>query len=53
MPMAWRAITASMAEVERLVHEKQLIMAIKVYRELTGVGLKEAKDAVEAIRDRR
>ena len=26
-----------------------LIGAIKVYRELTGVGLKEAKDAVEAI----
>ena len=27
----------------------QLIVAIKLYREHTGVGLKEAKDAVEAL----
>jgi ribosomal protein L7/L12 len=30
-----------------------LIGAIKAYRELTGVGLKEAKDAVEAISETR
>ena len=30
-----------------------LIAAIKVYRELTGVGLKEAKDAVEGIAETR
>jgi ribosomal protein L7/L12 len=36
-----------MAEVDRLVRAGRKIQAIKVYRELTGVGLKEAKDAVE------
>lgn len=36
------------AELERLIRERQLIAAIKRYREETGVGLKEAKDAVEA-----
>ena len=29
-----------------------MISAIKYYRELTGAGLKEAKDAVEAIASR-
>ncbi len=32
-----------------LLHHDQKIEAIKLYRERTGVGLKEAKDAVEAI----
>jgi len=36
------------AEIDRLVAAEQKIQAIKVYREHTGVGLKEAKDAVEA-----
>ena len=31
-----------------LLQAGQQIQAIKLYRELTGVGLKEAKDAVEA-----
>jgi large subunit ribosomal protein L7/L12 len=30
----------------------KLIEAIKIYREATGVGLKEAKDAVDAIAGR-
>ena len=30
----------------------KLIQAIKIYREATGVGLKEAKDAVDAIAGR-
>jgi len=30
----------------------KLIQAIKIYRETTGVGLKQAKDAVEAIAGR-
>jgi hypothetical protein len=34
-------------EVRSLVRSGKKIPAIKVYRELTGVGLKEAKDAVE------
>ena len=38
-----------MEEVHALVAANQLINAIKLYRELTGVGLKEAKEAVDAI----
>ena len=36
-----------MGEVRDLVRQGKKIQAIKVYREITGVGLKEAKDAVE------
>lgn len=32
-----------------LLQQKQLISAIKRYRELTGAGLKESKDAVDAL----
>jgi ribosomal protein L7/L12 len=32
-----------------LLQQKQLISAIKRYRDLTGAGLKESKDAVEAL----
>ncbi|WP_425825642.1 ribosomal protein L7/L12 [Streptomyces fractus] len=35
--------------VRALVREGKKIEAIKVYREVTGVGLREAKDAVERI----
>jgi ribosomal protein L7/L12 len=35
--------------IARLMSNGQKIEAIKLYRELTGAGLKEAKDAVEAI----
>jgi len=38
-----------MAEVQRLIASGQLISAIKLHRELTGLGLKESKDAVEAM----
>ena len=38
-----------MAEVRSLKAQGKLINAIKVYRERTGLGLKEAKDAVEAL----
>ncbi len=37
------------AEIVRLLERGKKIEAIKVYRERTGVGLKEAKDAVEAV----
>ncbi len=37
------------AELQALVAAGRKIEAIKRYRELTGVGLKEAKDAVEAL----
>jgi len=36
-------------EVLKLLRSGQKISAIKAYREQTGVGLKEAKDAVEAM----
>jgi large subunit ribosomal protein L7/L12 len=41
--------TEWMSEVQALVASGNKIQAIKVYRERTGVGLKEAKDAVEAL----
>lgn len=37
------------AEIRRLMQANQKIEAIKLYRQITGVGLKEAKDAVEAL----
>jgi len=40
---------AWMGEVAALKAQDKLIEAIKLYREKTGVGLKEAKDAVEAM----
>ena len=40
---------AWLAEVRRLKANGKLIHAIKVYREHTGVGLKEAKDTVEGM----
>ncbi|MEM9731076.1 MAG: ribosomal protein L7/L12 [Myxococcota bacterium] len=41
--------TGTMDDVRRLVSEGHKIAAIKVYREVHGVGLKEAKEAVEAL----
>ena len=37
-------------EVERLLANGQVINAIKLVREATGSGLKEAKDAVDEMR---
>jgi len=36
-------------KIHEYIHNQQLIHAIKLYREATGVGLAEAKDAVEAM----
>ena len=47
-PPAGPAQPALQPELDRLIAADQKIMAIKHYREVTGVGLKEAKDAVEA-----
>jgi ribosomal protein L7/L12 len=41
--------TKAPAEVIELVQQGDRIMAVKRYRELTGVGLKEAKEAVDAL----
>jgi ribosomal protein L7/L12 len=38
-----------LAEVRTLLDQGKKIQAIKVYRQMTGIGLKEAKMAVEAI----
>lgn len=35
------------ARVERLLRDGKTIEAIKVYRERTGLGLKESKDAID------
>ena len=37
------------AQIRELIDQRRMIDAIKLYREATGVGLKEAKDAVEAM----
>jgi ribosomal protein L7/L12 len=49
-----RAIVAGLddearGEIYRLVGEKKKIQAIKLFRERTGSGLKEAKDVVESV----
>lgn len=41
--------TEWMTEVRALVAQDNKIQAIKLYRENTGLGLKEAKDAVDAL----
>ena len=44
-------LTAEMrAEVERMVRVGQVIPAIKLVREATGLGLKEAKEIVDRMR---
>lgn len=40
---------AEQEELRMLMRQGKKIQAIKQYREITGVGLKEAKDAVEAL----
>lgn len=40
------------SEIERLLLQSQKIQAIKVYREQTGLGLREAKEAVDLIENR-
>ncbi|MFG1792444.1 ribosomal protein L7/L12 [Nocardia sp. NPDC049149] len=46
-PAAAHSGAGSFAEVDELMAQGKKIQAIKRYRELTGAGLKEAKDAVE------
>lgn len=50
---ARRLIPAEVEQVRALTADNKLIQAVKLVRELTGVGLKEAKDTAEAIRDGR
>ncbi len=52
MPAAPRPAAFSWVEIDNLLAQGKKIHAIKIYRELTGSGLKDAKDAVEQ-RERR
>ena len=49
--VVWSAATPPIAspDVEALIRQGRTIDAIRRYRELHGTGLKEAKDAVEAL----
>ncbi len=40
---------ASLEEVKRLLGERRVIEAIRIYRERTNCGLREAKEACESI----
>jgi hypothetical protein len=41
--------TTQEEQIRELLAKSQKVAAVKLYREMTGVGLKEAKDAVDAI----
>ena len=41
------SLVGDMREVDRHIRANQKIVAIKAYRQIFGVGLKEAKDGVE------
>jgi ribosomal protein L7/L12 len=45
-----RFSAADRARIEALLREDQLIQAIKLIREISGLGLKEAKDMAESIK---
>lgn len=45
------AVASGLSEVGSSLHEGKKINAIKVLRDYTACGLKEAKDAVEALAD--
>lgn len=49
-PIAPPPVRGTDATVAELLAQDKLIDAIKLYREIHGVGLKEAKDAVDAMR---
>lgn len=51
-PIAGREITAADPQIEALLRAGQKIDAIKLYRQNYGVGLKEAKDAVDVVESR-
>ncbi|MHA7630477.1 hypothetical protein [Corallococcus sp. M7] len=52
-PPPYRSPEEGRRSLAELIESGQMINAIKLYRELHGCGLKEAKDAVEAMRDGR
>jgi ribosomal protein L7/L12 len=50
-PLSGPSHDAAVADPQLLamLQQKQLVAAIKRYRDLTGAGLKDSKDAVEAL----
>jgi hypothetical protein len=48
-PSHWEQLETSLASVEKIARSGRKLQAIKMYRELTGTGIKEAKAAVEAM----
>jgi ribosomal protein L7/L12 len=44
--------SGSQADVERLIAAGETMLAVKLYREIHHVGLKDAKEAVDNIRSR-
>jgi LSD1 subclass zinc finger protein len=48
-PTGWHEQVSKLAQIGQLVRAGNKIAAIKLYRETFGVGLKEAKDAVESL----
>lgn len=48
MTLPHRLSDAALHEITTLLYERRKIGAIKVYREAAGVGLKEAKEAIDA-----
>jgi ribosomal protein L7/L12 len=49
IPYDYPVTTETPPEVVELVQGGNRVAAVKRYRELTGVGLKEAKEAVDAL----
>ena len=44
-----KPLPPTMNDVEKFIRAGEMILAIKAYRDVTGAGLKEAKEAVEAM----
>ena len=51
-PSAMQSGTADTTELEQLVRSGKKIDAIKLYRQQTGLGLKEAKDFIDEMERR-
>jgi ribosomal protein L7/L12 len=51
-PAASPSIAAPLSEIEAVLLQGKKILAVKIYRDQTGVGLKEAKDAVDEMERR-
>jgi len=48
-PDGMKPPTPTMNDVEELIRKGEIMYAIKAYREVTGAGLREAKETVEAM----